>query len=645
MKDIRIKSLELENFKCHSHLKIDFNGRNASLLGDNATGKTSIYDALVWLLFSKDSKGNGEKNIEIKPLDADGNVKDHTAITAVDAVFYVDGEEIAFRRTYQEVWTTKRGSSEASYDGNTSEYYVDGVPCKKFVFEEKVNELVDEETFRLLTSVSHFADGISWQDRRAVLFKVAGVLADEEIMVTDEKFKPLIDAKGKLTVDDYKKKLLADKRGFVGAKTEIPARINECQKTIEDVAGTDFDKARLELDSLNVKRSTLEGQLIALEHDVALENKRVEIREARLELDKIIAENENYRASQMTNSPDIPSMRNTLNRLKSQLNMKKNSLLATERNIANYDAEISSSRERWISVNSEAFTGGVCITCGQTLPAGQLQIAKERFENQKASRLREIEQTANAKKEAKAQQVSHLDELKGEIEEIESDISACESNIKVAENYVVTPVNMPDFEEKRKAADERLHNLNVELADLSSNTSNLRESIRVQLREIESEANKHRAIISRESLLEYSRRRIEELQEDARNTAACLDAIEGVLYLIDEYSRYKTKFVEESINGLFRIARFRLFREQANGGIEDRCDVVYNGIPYINVNNGAKINVGIDIINTLSRAYGVTVPLFVDNAESVTKLERYEGQVIRLAVSENDKVLRCEYEN
>ena len=152
-------------------------------------------------------------------------------------------------------------------------------------------------------------------------------------------------------------------------------------------------------------------------------------------------------------------------------------------------------------------------------------------------------------------------------------------------------------------------------------------------------------ITSRESLLEYSRSRMEELREDAKNAAKCLEAIENVLFLIDEYSRYKTQFVENSINGMFRIARFRLFREQANGGVEDRCDVVFDGVPYINLNNGAKINVGIDIINTLSRAYGVTVPLFVDNAESVTALEKSVNQIIRLVVSKNDTELRCDYEN
>ena len=107
-----------------------------------------------------------------------------------------------------------------------------------------------------------------------------------------------------------------------------------------------------------------------------------------------------------------------------------------------------------------------------------------------------------------------------------------------------------------------------------------------------------------------------------------------------EYSRYKTGFVEESINGMFRLAKFRLFREQANGGLEERCDVVYDGVPFMGLNNGMKVNVGIDIINALSRHYGVTVPLFVDNAEAVTRLEKCDAQVIRLVVSEKDKELR-----
>ena len=645
MKNIRIKRLTLENFKCHKSLTLDFNGGDASIYGDNAAGKTSIYDALTWLLFGKDSKGNGEKNIEIKPLNERGEICDHLAETAVEAVLLVDGEEITLRRTLKEVWTTKRGSSEATFDGNTSEYYIDGVPCKKYVFSEKIDELVDEDTFRLLTSVSHFADGISWQDRRAVLFKVAAVADDDTIMATDERFRPLIDGKGKLSVDDYKSKLAAEKRGFVGAKTEIPARISECQKTIEDVQGLDFNAARVAIEILNAKSESLKAEVLSIERDTASEKKRMEIREAKLELDTLEAENRAYRASQQANAPDVRGMNNRLSSLQLQHKVKISHVDTANKSIEACDRAIADSRERWIAVNGEAFSGGICLTCGQALPANQLKTATDNFEAQKAKRLREIEQTANAHKETRAQQVARLGELETEIAALESEITNLAGQLTAAEGAVINLVDMEGYADLKAAADSKIHALEGELADMAQSTAGIKGELQKQIADIKTEMDKHLAIISKGSLLEYSRNRVAELQEDARKAAAALEVIEGMLFLIDEYSRYKTQFVEDSINSLFRIARFRLFREQANGGVEDRCDVVYDGVPYINLNSGAKINVGIDIINTLSTAYGVSVPLFVDNAESVTKLENSTTQIIRLVVSEKDKELRVNYEN
>ena len=645
MKQIKIKSLRLENFKCHKFLILNFEGGNASIYGDNATGKSSVYDAVTWLLFGKDSKGNGEKNIEIKPLDEQGEVRDHLAETAVEAVLLVDGEQITLRRTLKEVWSNKRGSAEATYDGNTSEYYVDGVPCKKYVFTEKVEDLVDEDTFRLLTSVTHFADGISWQDRRAVLFRVAAVVGDDEIMATDTRFKPLVDGKGRLTVDDYKKKLVAEKRGFVGAKTEIPARISECQKTIEDVEGIDFERAKATVEILNIKRESAEKQLLSLEHDALSEAKRMDIREARLELDRLNAENMAYISRQMASMPDTTSIKNNISRLELQVS-SKNKLIDTHKaSIGVYDKKIAESRERWIAVNAEAFTGGNCPTCGQALPAKQMSDAMSKFEADKAVRLREIEQTANAIKEGKAQTERYIAELTKGIADVEKEIAEAQKALKTAQAAVTAPVDMDGYTERRTAAEEKIRALEIELADMVQSSAGIKSELMAQISAIKTETDAQREIISREALLEYSKKRVDELHEETRAAAASLDAIEQMLYLIEEYTRYKTQFVEDSINSMFRIARFRLFREQANGGIEDRCDVVYDGVPYINVNSGAKINVGIDIINTLSRAYGVTVPLFVDNAESVTHLEQSDNQIIRLVVSEKDKELRVNYEN
>ena len=645
MTEIKIKRLSLENFKCHRNLTLTFDGGNASIYGDNASGKTSIYDALTWLLFGKDSAGNGEKNIEIKPLDANGEVKDHLAVTAVEAVLDVNGEELTLRRTYKEVWTTKRGSSEQTYDGNTSEYYVSGVPCKKNAFQDKVNELVSEDTFRLLTSVSHFANGISWQDRRAVLFQVAGVMDDEQILATNEAFAPLVESMGRLSVEDYKKKLLSEKKKFVGAKTEIPARISECQKTIEDIQCVDFAGAKAEVESLTVRKESVEAQILAIEHDSAAEQKRLEIREAQLEMTALYNENKAYRASQSSGSSDLHSLKNRLATLQTQHRTKVATADNERAYMADLEKKIEESRSYWISVNGDSFTGGTCVTCGQALPADKLQHAKDTFEAAKQKRLSDILQTANSYKEAKAQAVDRLNRITEDLAQIESEVTALAGRITAEENNVVEIQDMDGYADKATAINEKINKLNGELADMVMNTNAAVQKLRMEKNEIIGLIATQQAIISKESLLDYSKQRVEQLREDARNAAECLEAIEKMLYLMEEYSRYKTRFVEDSINGLFRIARFRLFREQANGGIEDRCDVVHEGVPYISVNNGMKINLGIDIINTLSVAYGVRVPLFVDNAESVTKLENCNSQIIRLVVSENDKELRVNYEN
>lgn len=645
MKNIKIMRLALENFKCHKSLTLEFNGSNASIYGDNASGKTSLYDALTWLLFGKDSKGNGEKNIEIKPLGENGEVLDHLAETAVEAVLIADGEEITLRRTLKEIWTTKRGRSEQTYDGNTSEYYINGVPVKKYTFSDKVDELVSEDTFRLLTSVSHFADGITWQDRRAVLFKVAAVSDDAHIMATDERFIPLIEGMGKLTVEDYKKKLTAEKRGFVVDKTEIPARISECQKTIADVQQIDFAGTRAEVIALTGKKDRLEAEVIAIEHDTAAEAKRMEIKEAQFELKQLENENNLYRDSQIKGSVDVAALRRELLRYQTELKTKESLLATQKKKLPDLNDKIDACRERWHAVNNETFAGGVCPTCGQTLPTAQIQAAKDAFEADKRRRHREIENAANTLKDSKADVEARIGTIEDEITLVKTCIEAKQAEIDRAEASRVEPEDMAGYADKHKAIEDRIAALNGELADMMMNSSAVRSDLAQQVLAVKREIAARMEVLGKESLLEYSRRRVEELQEDARNAAAALESIENMLYLIEEYTRYKTQFVEDSINSMFRVAKFRLFREQANGGIEDRCDVVYEGVPYINLNSGAKINVGIDIINTLSTAYGVSVPLFVDNAESVTRLEHSNNQIIRLVVSEADKELRVNYEN
>ena len=297
--EIRLKSLHLENFKCHNSLTLDFDGKNASIYGDNATGKTSIYDAFVWLLFGKDSTGNGEKNIDIKPLSPDGSIRDHQAVTEVEAVLLADGEEVSLKRTYREEWATRRGSSEAVYVGNTSDYFVDGVPCKANAYKTRVSELVDEEKFRLLTTVSYFAASLPWQKRREALFDLFGSTEDRQIMGTDERFAPLLEAIGRRSLEDTRAMLTRKRKDFTTTRNEVPARISECEKTIADLSGIDFDDALVQVGILSSRRDQLQKELLSIEQNTAVQSKQLELREAHMELYRLEVENRHFREDQL----------------------------------------------------------------------------------------------------------------------------------------------------------------------------------------------------------------------------------------------------------------------------------------------------------------------------------------------------------
>lgn len=645
MTDIKIKTLILENFKCHRLLKLDFNGANAKILGDNASGKTSVYDALTWLLFAKDSAGNGEKNIEIKPLDASGNVKDHQAITTVEAVLLVDGEELALKRTYRELWTTKRGAIEATYDGNTSEYYIDGVPVQKKGFTEKVSQLVDEDTFRALTDVKYFASTLPWQDRRRILFDMAGVMNDHQIMATDARFEPLLQSMGKLSLDDFKKKLMAEKKTLVGAKTDIPARISECQKTVDDIVGLDFAGAKEEAQKLSAELDSMNEQLISVEKGNTAEQKSLEIRRIEIDIDALEKENRLFREAQTKGSADIYALNSQLAMLTMTIDNKKRQLQREETYIKEQDDNIRAYRARWIDLNGEIFSDSNCPTCGQQLPPERLQASIEQFEQSKKKRLSQLEEIAASFKSAKAQAEDRLAEIGGELANAEAEQKQLQQQIDLAAAQQVTPRDMEDYAERKQVLMDTLNKLNDELQEIIEGVSAKKVVLNKDISEVKQKLEQVMTVINKESLLAYSRDRIEKLRQEAQNAAQCLAAIEQQLCLIETYLRYKTQFVEESVNSLFRLTKFRLFREQANGGVEERCDAQFGGVPYSSLNNGMKINLGVDIINTLSRHYSVSVPLFVDNAESVTRLEKSDAQVIQLVVSEKDKELNVKYEN
>jgi exonuclease SbcC len=118
-----------------------------------------------------------------------------------------------------------------------------------------------------------------------------------------------------------------------------------------------------------------------------------------------------------------------------------------------------------------------------------------------------------------------------------------------------------------------------------------------------------------------------------------LASLEGVEYSIEQFTKAKMDMLEARINGRFKLVRFKMFEDQINGGQVEACTTLISGVPFDNANNAARIQAGLDIINTLSDHYGVCAPVWVDNRESVIDLPETKSQLINLVVSESHKKL------
>lgn len=112
---MRIKKLRLENFKGFSRREFSFNHHFTVLIGDNATGKTSVLDALSvalgsFLLGIEGVSARGILPSEIRILDIDGQPRPQKPVI-VEASGEVDGIEISEWR--REIVSKKTKSSGA----------------------------------------------------------------------------------------------------------------------------------------------------------------------------------------------------------------------------------------------------------------------------------------------------------------------------------------------------------------------------------------------------------------------------------------------------------------------------------------------------------------------------------------------------
>lgn len=649
---MKLLRLTLSNFKGCKSFTLDAQGESIRVFGDNETGKTTLFDAFNWLLFDKDSQNKSD--FDIKTLDKNNNVI-HGLEHSVEATISIDGKRTTLRKVYAEKWTKKRGSAKQEFTGHTTDYFVNDVPKKMGEYKDFVKGIIDENAFKLLTSPTYFNEQLKKEKRREILFEICGDVTDQEVIASDKNLAKLPDILGDRSLDEHKSMIASRRRKINDELEKLPVRIDEINHNLPDITGLNESEIDAELMYLKQAIQDKESEINRIRSGGEVAEKQKKLRE--IEGDLLHIQN-NFQSDTLDK---VSEKRQELSQLKAdaenirfKVTKAASKISFNNEVITNRQGEAKHLRQEWHGVNNEVFQSHHdenCPTCGQSLPEDQIKGAHEKaladFNHRKAERLEGI--TVRGK--VATSEINRLKEenigLTNDIEKLEQELAAKEKELKQIESEL----NQLQGNVKNIETDPLYIRKKQEVGVVQQLIEALHSSLQTSIDAVQSEIIKFRAEVSqleadKAKIIQVSQSeiRVNELKEQERKLAAEFEKLEEQIYLIEEFTRSKVNYLEEKISSKFKYARFKLFEEQVNGGLKDECETLYKGVPYSSgLNNAARINVGLDIINTLSEHYGFTAPIFVDNSESVTSFIETNAQLINLVVSEKDKKLRVEH--
>lgn len=393
MKNIIIKRMHLLNFKAFKDFSIEFNEHITTIQGRNGSGKTTIFDAFTWLLFGKNS--DDRKDFGIKTKDADGNVIENVP-HEVSAVLLVNGEEITLCRRLVEKWQKKRGSAVAEFTGNTEERLFNDVPCSVKEWSEKIDNICTEQVFKFITNPLYFNQQKT-DVQRAMLFRMAGNISDDEIAADSEDFRALLDKLTGKTLDEYKKEIAAKKKRIKAETDTIPDRIDERKRDMPEAS--DWDAINASIAEKKQQKEEYEAQIADASQAYSAAN------DERMQKVKMLSDLKQQRA---TLENDIKNKMQAgyhkalqekrevdykISDLSQEINRKKEQLARDRKNLESWAAYREKLIAEWKEINAETLQFNEdefrCPTCHRPFEPDEIETKQQemtqRFNARKAN--------------------------------------------------------------------------------------------------------------------------------------------------------------------------------------------------------------------------------------------------------------------
>lgn len=669
MKRIFLSSMSLTNFKGHKSLTVDFSDET-NIFGNNATGKSSIFDGFLWCLFGKDQFER--KDYEIIPT-VDGKRLDKVD-SEVILVMTVDNIPVYLRRVLHQKWVRRKGKSNEVFDGCDTLYYINDVPKKAGEYKAYVDSILDESVFKLVTNNTAFLS-LHWTKQREILFLMAGTISDLEVLdriATVQNKQEVMNLTNILnsgkSLADFKKELAARKKKLNEDLADIQPKIDQTTKLMPeqiDVAEYQKQVRDIEFQIAGIERQIADKSEAIRGQYEGIQAKQKQINT--LKTDQLVivnAESTKVQQEAFEANQKRQDVENELRAAKRNVDNTDRDIESTnlqigriEAKILGKDNELENLRTEWKEEAAKEYTEkSGCLICpvfgneckdeyAQSYHVKDIKQAKKAFFEAKEKKLAHItsiglahtEELEGFKKTLVDLKNDHANSMKSReafLKEYES-LKEKIQGIPPAQAKQIVVTDLPGWQEiqtRIKAIEATIKEVepvdNTELNNVKSGLISQRDQLLKKL--------------SSNDLISSYKLEVKTLEAKADDLAQQIADVERTEFTIADFTKSRVNECEGRINRMFEIVRFQLF-DTTNDGNEFECCIATNkkGVPIAATNTAEKINAGLDIIRTLSSFYNASAPIFCDGAESVNNHLRTGSQMVFLKVTKDEKLIIC----
>lgn len=653
---IEFKTITIKNFKgVLGEKKLTFNPTLTQIMGANHAGKTTIVDAVQWVLFDKNSIGQTVFGID--PKDENGEIIHHLDNTVV-LELTADGTDYKLEKVRSETWTKPRKKEEAEMTGHTTKYFVNENKYTQKDFKAFVDDLCKESLFKAITTPSYFPS-LPAEDQRNLLTKMVGKTTDEDLAGDNEDFKGLLQELSGTDLQKFREQLRYRIGELKKEIEQIPSRINENTEELKalEASKPNFDFTRKRIKEIETGIENIDNELADLSRTVDTEfnertKERTEINKLKNRMQAIV------QSYQDKNTTEERKHKKTIDDAKYEIDVTERAIRNAKAAVEDGQAQLNKIaiasedfKKRWVILDQTAFSWDnnqeICPTCHQHLPQDDIDRMKEEmegnFNDNKSKQFDALEEEAARIKKRKSDAEATIKNAQDKLGKLEQQHKEQEAALQKAQESKPTLTYHTDDEEYQQLQMD----VNARTAALEARTEEETSDTKVKqeatLKQRKAEQNRLRDELrdelAKEQRITDKQNRIKELENRQQTLNQQLTELEKKDYTAEQFTIAKIENLEKKVNDLFSNVQFKMFEPFiTTGGIKPTCECTMHGTPYRDLSTSEKINAGIDIINAMCAFNDTYAPLLIDNAESITDILPTRSQQILLIVS-RDKEL------